>query len=441
MQPIIRIRAPFFGIFFCSFFDLSHAQPLDIRGRVVQGGGAPIPDATAELKVRGTSVKTGADGSFILNGSSSVAPDMARTAGPASEPSFPVWRIDGRISTNPGSYAGRGMVGMVSGSAYRGSAAAKQAAVVDTLRIRKAGYRDFIAPIENYAAGNLGDLALSPASDYGEICARQRIERTSEGAQVTVCEALFDQPPRVHLPAATSSTAYAGMTRDSFVTPAGEKYAHASSGAADPEMKRHASALYEITIRNGMVASYTPAILFEEALFMAPLMGKTFDGLISKRTAADRYELKPSLPIRLQILAEPFTGGSPSALAYRVKTAIVNRDKPVTASDGTCMPALSSYGSQAPFEAGAEVLMPVGRYASMHTFGDEELVFELYVNGTSKGNMMSARWFFTPLDLVQNPLALSGSYAGVGHGTPGFIPMLELNLASGGGAACTGRTD
>jgi hypothetical protein len=75
----------------------------------------------------------------------------------------------------------------------------------------------------------------------------------------------------------------------------------------------------------------------------------------------------------------------------------------------------------------------------MHAFGDDELVFELHVSGTLSGSLMSSEWFFTPLDLVKNALTLSGTYNGVGHGTPGLIPYLDLKPASGGGGACTSK--
>ncbi len=41
-------------------------------------------------------------------------------------------------------------------------AASKQAAVLDTLRISKTGYRDLVKEISSYTIGNLGDLTLTP---------------------------------------------------------------------------------------------------------------------------------------------------------------------------------------------------------------------------------------------------------------------------------------
>jgi hypothetical protein len=467
------------------------AQPLDLHGRVVRENGAPIPDALVELKTGRASTTTAADGSFSLDGNTSAGPDAVRSFAYRLEPDFLVvdarHPLDIRMEVVDGAgraqgglvrrlqegrsrialsealpapdpdaglyflrvgvggrtfvhllfHPGKGATGAVIGPAYPGGGAAKRSEAVDSLRIRKAGYEDLVLAIASYTAGNLGDLVLSADPEGGGVCARQRTGRTSDGFEVVFCEALFDQPPRVHLPVAAAPYAYAGMASNAFVTVAGESYPHASSGPSDPEISRHASALYEIGIRNGKVESFRPAIVFAESLFMAPLMGKAFDGFISKRTDAAHYELKPSLPIRMQILAERFQGGLKSPSAFPVRTAIVNLAAPVRAADGTCMPALSSYGPEAPFDPGSDILVPVGRHPSMHAFGDDETVFHLVKAGKEAGSVMSVEWFFTPLDLARNTLAPSGTYTGVGHGTPGAIPMLELNAVSGGGGACS----
>jgi hypothetical protein len=250
-----------------------------------------------------------------------------------------------------------------------------------------------------------------------------------------VCDALFDAPPRAHLPPPSATSAYAARTLDAFVTVSGETYPFAAGNTSDPELRRHASALYEIKLQNGKVESFRPAILFAESLFLAPLKGKAFEGLISQRTNG-RYGI-PTLPVRVQVLAERFQGGVSNASAFELKVSIANLAGAVAASDGKCMPALSSYGSQAPFDAGSDVLLAVGRVPSMHGFGDDELVFELYVAGISSGSIMSREWYFTPLDLVKNALALTGTYSGEGHGTPGYIPLLDLHAVSGGGGTCT----
>lgn len=494
------MRAVAFGISLCALVAESHAQAPDLRGRVVRESGAPVPDALVTLKERGISARTGADGAFVLDGNSSIrrgpgrymryhlnshflvvdagipldvrmeiADGAGRSLGACNrrlekghhnlalaeampDPGIPsglyflTLRLGGETFIHPFLHSNKGSRGPVFAPANpdgfaskQAGSAAKRTAVVDSLRIRKSGFRDFSMPIMGYTAGDLGDLVLSEAADAGNICARERIQRTGDGAEVVFCEALFDQPPRVRLPAATASSAYAAMTPDAFVTAAGAVYPHTLRNSAGLEMRRHASALYEIKIQGGKLESFRPAVLFAESLFLAPLMGKTFEGLVSKRTGAGRFEFAPSLPVRLHISAGPYEGGSGDDSGYQVRAVIANLTAPIKAADGACMPSLSSYGSEAPFAAGGEALILVGRVPSMHSFGDDELVFSLSAGGAWMGTLMSPAWFFTPLDLVKNALAPSGVYTGVGHGTPGSIPSLTLRLVSGGGGACSDR--
>lgn len=485
------MRAGAFGFGILIFISLLHSQPLELSGRVVGMNGDAVPDAVVELKNRGVSTRTGADGSFALNGNSSIGPGSGRHIDYRLDPHslivdvpFPLevrmevvdgdgrllgatarrlgkgshilalseamsdpgrtaglyflrLHLGGQSFTHPFFHSGMGARGSVFAPAYRGGAAAKRSSALDSLRIRKAGYRDLALPIASYTAGALGDLVLTGSADDGSICAKQRMQRTSDGFDVVFCEALFDRPPRVRLPEASASSAYAAMTSDSFVTAVGASYPHAMLSSGDPEMRRYASALYEIRIQNGKVESFRPAVLFADSLFMSPLMGKTFEGLISKRTDANRYELKPSLPVRVRILTERYQGEPDGASGFQVKAVIANLAAPITAADGTCMPSLAGYGSQSPFDPGKDVLLPVGRVPSMHAFGNDELVFTLYVGGVWQGSLMSPKWFFTPLDLVRNALEPSGTYTGVGHGSPGTIPMLNLAPVSGEGAACS----
>lgn len=485
------MRTKLIGIGLCGVVAGLYAQELDVRGRVVRRDGGPVPGARVELKSRGISASTAADGSFAMTGNSATGPDVGRSMNYSLnqdflgvDVGFPLMvrmevfggdgrvlgafgrrleegshrfalagtvldrvrpagmyflrlQLGGQVHIHPFFHAGGKSRGSVFGPAYRGGAGAKRTAVVDSLRVGKAGYEDFALAIASYAAGDLGDLVLSETADDGSICAGQRMQRTSDGVQVVLCEALFDRQPRVRLPAATASSAYAALTADAFVTVAGTSYPQPVRNSYEPEMRRHASALYEIRILDGKVESFRPAVVFADSLFLAPLLGKSFDGLISKRTGANRYEPAPSLPIRMHILAERFPGEPGGGSEFLVKATIANLASPLTAADGACMPGLSSHGSQSPFDPGTDAFFTVGRVPSMHAFGDDELVFTLYADGLWKGSVMSTEWFFTPLDLVMDALSPAGTYTGVGHGAPGTIPMLSLRPASGGGMACS----
>ena len=478
-----------FGILLGAVLTVSHSQSLDLQGRVLQGTGLPVDGATVELKQSGASVNTAADGAFVFDPGASVSPGGRRDFGyrlhsgflsidvgaplelrirvfdaaggaqggltrrlaagshridlaeamTSSEPRpglhFLGLRIGNQAFTHSFLFSGNAASGMVFAPADRRGPASKRSATVDTLRIRKAGFRDLVKPITSYTAGNLGDFTLT-AEEEG-YCPGQRMVRTNDGLDLWQCDAIFEHAPRVHLPAPTALFAFATRTADALVTVAGKSFPLANLGSGDPELRRHGSALYEIKVKDGKLEGYLPAIIFAESLFLAPIQGKAFEGLIAQRTAAGRYDLIPSLPVRVQVSSGRFQGSTGGASGFRVKAVISNLANPIAAADGTCMPSLSSHGSKAPFDAGAEVYLLVERVSSMHTFGDGKLVIEYMVGGASAGNLMSSEWVFTPLDLVQDSLALSGSYNGIGHAAPGSIPWLSLNPVSGGGGACT----
>jgi hypothetical protein len=210
------------GIIAGTLIGVLQAQTVDLKGRVVQANGTPVADATVDLKVRGTSVKTGADGTFAFNGNvgltrAGMLPFTYRleagflsvaiigrqdlrvevldgagrlqgvldrrleegshrialaealpASGAESGLYFLRMRLDGETLTHPFFHSGNGSVRSIFAPAYR-MAAAKRSAAVDTLRVRKAGFQDIVKEIASYSAGNLGDLTLAPASTDGWV--------------------------------------------------------------------------------------------------------------------------------------------------------------------------------------------------------------------------------------------------------------------------------
>jgi hypothetical protein len=211
-----RILGVVTGMTICAL----QAQTLDLRGRVMANG-APVADATVLLKTKKDSVKTGADGTFALGGNVSVGKVAGRMFDYRFEPGFlaidlktpldlqleivdgaghaqgglsrqlgvghhrialadamPVsvgnagsyflrMRLGGESFTHPFVQSGTGAAGTVFAPALR--VAAKLAAVVDTLIIRKTGYQNLTKEVTSYTAGNLGDLALTAASADGWV--------------------------------------------------------------------------------------------------------------------------------------------------------------------------------------------------------------------------------------------------------------------------------
>jgi hypothetical protein len=275
-----------------------------------------------------------------------------------------------------------------------------------------------------------------PGPGGDDFCAAQHVE-----GDVTVCDALYDTAPLVHLPKSDATRAYAALKADpitntsAFVTEDGTTYPYTPNFMTDPEYERHALAIYELTLAGGQVKSFRPAITFEESTFVAPFMGQSFEGTIARRVGAGQFAMETSLPIRVEITNETATPANGSE--YKAKAVIANLDRAVKASDGSCMPALSSYGAEAPFDAGAKVTLDIGRAPSMHVFGDDEFTISYVVNGTPGGLLMGPTWFRGPLDILNDSLSPSGTYSGTGHGSPGSMPELDLDPATGGGDPCT----
>jgi hypothetical protein len=210
-------------------------------------------------------------------------------------------------------------------------------------------------------------------------------------------------------------------------------------------MSRHAFAIYRITVdEGGKVSSWKPFVLLNERLMLAPFEGRVLEGKIARRDVSgqDSYELETALPIRLRIEGvvgsqEAWENLPEDMEPLSLRLVVENLDTSVTASDGTCMALLRSHGDADPFAGAGEISIVGRRHPSMHTFGDDEFVFEYFEDGVTKGSVMDRAWFVAPGAVIGAKPALSETYSGTGHGTPGAIPNIDLKLAEGGGGACT----
>jgi hypothetical protein len=275
------------------------------------------------------------------------------------------------------------------------------------------------------------DPTPNPAPLDFEYCAEQHTETTG-GHEVVVCDELFSEAPFVHLPESTSTSVIAGLQESAFITVAGETFGHQQEGTReDPEQDRHAIALYELTLEGGKLESFRPVVLFDEAIFVEPFMNRAFEGTVSRRDG-EEFTDETTLPVRVELSDE----STDSDLGFSATGTIANLHEGVTAADGSCMPALSGYGDEAPFAEGVSVELVAGRAPWMHGNNDDEFVFDIIVDGTSIGTLMAPAWYRGPIDLVRDTLTPSGTYEGIGHGTPGAIPQLTLEQIDEGGEPC-----
>jgi hypothetical protein len=298
------------------------------------------------------------------------------------------------------------------------------------LEILVFGMGAFVVGCGSDAPGN--NPTPNPAPTDFDYCAVQHVEK-SGGFDVVVCEKLYGEAPYLRVPEASSTSVIAGLRDSSFVTADGESYPYrVSISSADPEQKRHAIALYELTLEDGKVSSFRPAVIFDEALFVEPFLDRAFEGTVSRRDG-EAFTEETTLPVRIEFASESFTTKD---FGVSARGRIANLEDGVTAADGSCLPPITSYGDEAPFEEGAEVLIVAGRVPWMHG-DDDQFVLDVIVDGRSIGSMMAPSWYKGPIDLVRGTLEPAGTYQGLGHGTPGAIPQLTLEPTDAGGEPCS----
>jgi hypothetical protein len=339
------------GILTFAVAGILQAQTLDLKGRVVQANGTPVADATVELKVRGSSTKTAADGSFAFSGNVALHPmggtpleyrldpgylsielpapldlrleivDAAgRSQGGLSRrlsegrhrialaealPStgaeaglyFLRLRMGGETITHPFLHSGNGSSGPVFAPGNR-MALAKQAAAVDTLRVRKTGFQDLNKEVASYTAGNLGDLTVTTAATDGWV-------NLFNGKDLT------GWVPLIHL-------SKVGVNTDSTFRPDPENngirisYDKYTGGFGGDKCK--CGNLYY----NKLLTNYRIRVtyrFFDPQAPSPPSWGRNNSGLMIFGIDPTKVTGDPVLPpiLEIQLLSSPSTGGSTTA--------------------------------------------------------------------------------------------------------------------------------
>lgn len=276
-----------------------------------------------------------------------------------------------------------------------------------------------------------------PSEELGDVCAEQHAA-TIDGREVVVCDAPFDEAPYVRLPENTSTRVFAELRADDIIDTDGETYAFLPSLAAQDELERqHAVTLYAVTLEDGDVKDYAPAVVFDDRLFLEPFIGRAYEGKISKAVADGEWEEEATLDVRLEI-GTKLSEDADLPDFYEAEATFVNLTDSVTNDAGDCMPSLASHGTEAPFKEGVQVLWTAGRVPSMHGYGDDQFVFTFFEDGQATGgSMMSIAWYRGPMDIVNGTLDNSGEYFGIGHGSPNANPTIVVSAVTGGGEPCT----
>lgn len=269
------------------------------------------------------------------------------------------------------------------------------------------------------------------------FCEQQHVE-TIDGRSVVICDVAFADPPFVHLPeqkalGAGHVEAYFALRGEGFVNGA-ETHPFAGTPAQlEAEAVRHAFAIYRTELDEmGFVVAADPGVYIDERNFLRALEGRTMEGKISRQTG-DNFELTPTLPIRVTFgTAAVFDDTTPGMTRYSVALVVDNLTGGVKAEDGTCLASMDSHGVENPFTTYPSALV-FSRVASMHDLFDDVAT----VAYTDSASVMSASLYLDPLDFILPESSPPAPYTGDGHGTPGSIPNLYVQLSASGGEACT----
>ncbi len=317
------------------------------------------------------------------------------------------------------------------------------------------------------------------------VCATEHTGANADGDTVTFCDSFFAERPFVRPPAddkkssgvstlyvAAMDTQYANLvdrqgTIYAVVGSDGHSATSLPAGLRAPSY-RHQFLIYLVS---GTVGTTTdpnsnksvPSIQLTTAKPAILLEGKQLDGVflggwegqVSKRLGDNLWDSTALVPIRITFtsldkLANFMVWNDanvtlPDGERYAMVGAVDNRTSPVKASDGTCYPALSSYGDGNPLFSATSSNVRLLRYPAMHGPGEDELSFE-YPEGSINGGFNGMDWannrqvnsylVIHPAGMLQ--AAPTGEWVSIAinpHGSPNGN-LFKLHPVVGGGGAC-----
>ena len=296
----------------------------------------------------------------------------------------------------------------------------------------------------------------NPNVDGGIIDACPKQSRETVGNNpVAYCEEAHSAAPFVRPPADSESGGvkkiYGGITRnqnqeqvfqgrsDSF------PIASASWLSAELSSNRAGYFLYLADVRAGAVEKVTPVARIDDRVFARLIAGKILEGTASARSTDGgmyKYEYTTTtVPMRIRFDDAPATTESDRETQfprYALGGRIENSDGGSRGTDGGCFPALTSLGGASPvFDAtAAPDRVTLRRHPNMHGGGDDVFTLE-WPTGVSGGANMGGGLFIPVSALIQSAAPVLTEATSSPHGVPWGAPSTDMNVVSGGGAACT----
>ncbi|GAB3075892.1 hypothetical protein [Nocardioides zeae] len=280
------------------------------------------------------------------------------------------------------------------------------------------------------------DDAKLPAVD-GDASAVCPGGTRTDGGLIT-CADLFEDGAPLRLPADPSDAARFGAvvrgggglwTREGVV-PLSEAVAasvvaeNTTASEITADGMPYASQIYGALIEGGEVVALRPVVRVSEDTIVAhTFAGAVLEGTIT-RFVDGGYDQADPLPVRIEVADQANDG--------TVEATIVNADRAIRSSTGTCFPALSGDAASNPLRAPFTAEIGLERYPSMHADFDDEM---LLTWDESTSNMGAA--FYPSMATLMGADPLGDQWEVDIHGTPTAGPSLRLVRVEGGGGACS----
>jgi hypothetical protein len=303
------------------------------------------------------------------------------------------------------------------------------------------------------AGGGKADGATAP------FCADEHVDTD----KVAVCDELFEEAPFVHVPAdiksGTTVTIHGAlmptyglrlMTADgrelALVDAAGERVYQrdAPDGFAMPDN------LFTVYAVTGTMTTLEnePAMKVKQLKAVARVPGAvqdehllgTWEAKAAKRVGDRKFDEAQPASFRFTLsksTESTIWGNYPGTDGLKLAGEIENFSKRVNASDGTCLPSLSSLGTSSPFTAATANSITLWRHPNMHGINDQVIVMD-YPPGSVdlSSNGMSGIGAFSVAGLIQEAGPDYASTTIYPHATPTGHQVWELTMVTSGGESC-----
>ena len=322
------------------------------------------------------------------------------------------------------------------------------------------------------------DSKADGATGGVRVCATQHTGTDADGDAVAFCDQTFDTMPRVKLPAdklGKTATLYAAIdlagqagvvARDGTHYTLVDASGHGLDAAKLPSslhLPSHRS-LYTIYKLTGTIGTYkdpyggpdSPSLHVTSGKPMIVIEGKAIDGAylapsyalegtVSRRIDASHFDSEHPVAIRITFASLAPYANMPSwqsgtlkdGTRFQMVGTVENFDKPVMASDGTCMPSFASLGSANTWQGASDPTVRFYRFPGMHFAADEVHVLD-YPAGTAGLSMngMGGMTITHAAGLIQEQESDDWSTV---HINPHSAPnghVMSLHPVMGGGGTC-----